>query len=173
MNISQTHLFVPFQLYPCRHAPESTWSSAEEQKPGLGRSAYFFRSLFFNHIMMQIYLSSLAPWSHLLFSTFFLILHPLSSFPVTFPPLLHVSCLASLLSRLLRLSPVTLEGFNHQLNVTPCLWNTHTHIYTHWWSYTFSEFFYFTAAKAGRSLNMEWNCWAMFAYGNLLGLDHW
>lgn len=69
--------------------------------------------------------SSFPRWARLSMFYFFSFASvSLFTFPVTFSPSMHVSCLlAALLSCLLVPSPVTLGGFNHQLNVTPYLRN--------------------------------------------------
>lgn len=94
---------------------------------------------------------------------------------------------ASLLASLPLPSPVTLEGFNHQLNVTPylrspiqtpvctlSLSHTHTrasHLPSLWGSYTFSNFIFFfypaSDLKGERDKTGDLphaNCWALFAY---------
>lgn len=93
--------------------------------------------------------------------------------------------LASLRGCLSFPSPVTLEGFNHQLNVTPYLMNAweHTHTHTHnlptgWWSYTFSYFIFFFHKQLERHAWQDGalphaNGWALFAYVSLVCLYPW
>lgn len=81
-------------------------------------------------------------------------------------------------------SPVTLKGFNHQLNVTPYLRNPweHTHSNTHTqvqlpagrWSYTFSYFIFsfFSCEQLEKHARQDGalphaNCWVLFAYASI------